>query len=670
MILYFREKRSAISTKYRRILAILRGISVFLICLLLSAFLLNTKKRYFEKPVIVIVSDNSRSIVLQSDSAYFRTEFKDEIRNIIQMLEQKADVYTYEFDNDFRKEISFDFNGEQTDIYNAIDNVISRYEGRNIAGMVLITDGIVNTGNDPTVLRNRLYFPLHTIALGDTTTFSDAVIKSVRYNKSVGYGNRFPVEIVIHSTGLNGKTSKLVIKQDGREIASEAVRFTSGTFSETNTFIFDADKKGLIRLEIQLEPVDNEVNTANNFASAVIQVIDRKNKVAILFQSPHPDISAIKTSLEETRNYDIELFQVNAFNSSEIGQFDAVILFHLPDKKLKTNIVEQIAASKVPYLLIVGQNTDIRQLSQMNFGLKIQQTSQVNQEAFPFINTGFGLFQLSPDFQRKVRNFPPLITHFGNYSMNEGYQVVLYQKIGNVQTSNPMLAFSAEKEKMSAVLIGEGIFKWKLHDFLNNDNHLAFNEIIQKTTNLLVQQADKRRLRIHHKDIYYSTENAEISAELYNMSMELITSSNISFTIRNDEGTERELWFSPQISDYKLNLGKLRTGKYSWIASTKLDNELLEASGLFFVEQVLIEQLNTKADHNLLRFLASETGGKFFTQNEIPDVAEYIIKNSEFKQLEYLQEKTDELISVKWILIFLILFLSAEWAARKYLGSY
>ncbi len=651
-------------------LAILRGISIFLICLLLSSFLINRKVFSYEKPVVVIISDNSRSVLLQKDSAYFQNEYRNDIRHLTESLEKSADVQSYEFDSDLKNNITFKYDGDQTDLYNAIDNIIVRYEGRNIAGMILITDGIVNSGNDPSILNNNLYFPVYSVALGDTSSFADAMIKSVRYNKSAGFGNRFPIEIVVHSTGLNGQQTNLIIKQDGQEIARDEIRFSSGTFSETKTFIFEANKKGLLRFEFFIEPLENEKNTTNNFASAVVQVIDKKNKVAILFQSPHPDISAIKSVLEEARNYDIELISINAFNSSLIREYDAFILYQLPDKKNRSNVVEQIVTSSVPYILFVGQNSDLRQLSQLNTGLRIQQTSQTTQEALPIMNSSFSLFQILPDLQRKINTFPPVITHFGNYSLNENFQVLLYQKIGNVQTSSPMLAFSTFREKISAIFIGEGIFKWKLYDYYNNDNHLAFNEIFQKTCNLLVQQSDKRRLRVHHKDVYFSTENVEISAEVYNMAMELITSARVNFLIKNKQGLEKELLFSPQISDYKLNLGRLYPGHYEWKASTQIDNELLEESGLFFVEEILIEHQNTKADHNLLKFLSSESDGHFFTIDQIKNVAEHVKENNVMKELEYVEEKTDDLISFKWILILLIVFLTAEWATRKFLGSY
>ncbi len=670
LLLYYREKHSAIPPLQRTILAALRGTSIFLVCLLLSAIMLNIRKKSYEKPVIAILSDNSKSLVLNKDSTYLTGKYKNDLEQIIEHLQEKADVYQYEFDGEIRNNISMKFSGDQTDIYKAIDNIIQRYEGRNISGMILITDGIANTGNDPAVLGEKLSFPVFTVGTGDTSAIADVVIKSVRFNKTAGFGNRFPVEVVLHATKMSGKSATIHVRQDGKEMYREVINFSSNIYSETKTYIFEANQKGLTRIEIFTDPLEEEINKSNNSAFAVIQVIDKKNKVGIIFQYPHPDITAMKTSLEDARNYEVELYQPAALNSQKINEFDAFILYQVPDLKVRSNIPEQIVSSKVPFLLVIGHNTDLRTLAGINAGIKIQQNMQTLQEALPILNNGFTLFQFSSELQRNLSSFPPLMTHFGNYLSGENIQVLLYQKIGNVQTSAPMLAFSTGGDKISAFLVGEGIYRWKLSDYMKNENHQVFNEIIQKTMNLLVQQADKRRLRVHHKDMYYTSENTEITAEVYNLAMEMITTPEVHIKIFNDSGNEREFLFVPQVNDYKLNLGKLSAGKYGWNAKTNIDGTVLDASGIFYVENVFIEQMNTSADHNILRYLSSVSDGKFLTINEINNVDDYILENSELSSLEFVQESSEELISLKWLLVLLVVFLSAEWAARKYLGSY
>ncbi len=671
MSLYLRDKKSGLLSKQRIFLSVCRGLSITIIVLLLCSFVYKTKQRIIEKPIIVIVSDNSSSIISQSDSLYFKEKhYSKDIKKLKNELQKHADVFIYEFDNELRNNISYSYTGEQTNLNQAIESILQRYEGRNISGMILATDGIVNTGGDPSVLAERLYFPLYAVGMGDTSSYADISIKNLRYNKSVVYGNRYPVEVVIHASDMKGKKTFILVKQNSKEVVREEIRINSEVFSEKRSFIFEANKKDINKIEFQIIPLKEEKNTANNYATAYVNVIEKKIKLGILFHAPHPDITAIKSSLEKAKNYSIDLLHTSTFNTSEIPNYDALILFHIPDKRHRTNITEQVINSQTPYLLVVGQNTDLRQLSSLRTGLKLQQTSTLTQEVFPIINPDFSLFEISPELQNNIRYIPPLITFYGNYSLTEYYHQFIQQQIGNIHTTNPILAFSTEKNQINSVFFGEGLFKWKLYDYLKTGTHYAFDEIIQKTINLLVLKEDKRRLRINHKDVYYSTENAEITAEVYNRTMEMITTPDVNISIIHNNKTQRDFTFIPQISNYRLNLGKLKPGEYSWTATSELDKNVFETKGMFFVENISIENLNTKADHNILKFISEKSGGKFFSLKQINEIHNFIKKFSELNSLEYFSEKSDELISLKWILFLLILLLSTEWAFRKFFGSF
>jgi hypothetical protein len=669
-LLYFRERNSALDAQKRVFLALIRGLIVFLICLLLSSVMINTSERNIEKPIIAFLIDNSKSMTYSKDSTYLTKDFINDVENISNALKEHADVLLYQFDNKLKNGFDAAFDGEQTDIYRAIDELLVRYEGRNIGAMILATDGISNTGNDPYSLMDKIWFPVYSIAVGDTARYADLSVRAVRYNKTVAFGNRFPLEIVISAENYNGKNSQVIISQGDKELFKRTVQFSSADYSETFTVMLDANQKGLLRLGIQIIPVSGEKNQANNYATAVIQVVEKKNKVAILYFAVHPDISAIKSTLEEAGNYIVDDIHVNALKKGEISDYDAVVLYQLPDKRSKTDFFTEIQSFKIPWLMIVGMNTDLRQMNSMNAGYKIQQASGMYQEALASVNSAFSLFQLSSETFSAFSYFPPLTAPFGNYSLAENFRILLYQKIGNIQTQNPMLAFGMNQSGMSAVLFGEGIFKWKLYNYLKFQNHLAFHEIVQKTMNLLVQQADKRRLRVFHKEIYYSTENAEMTAEVYNMSMEMITDATIDIAITHENAAERSFQFIPQISDYKLKLGQLKPGKYLWNAATTIEGEKLTDSGVFYVEELNIEALNTQADHNLLKFMSKQSGGNNYSYKQIQNLPQDILNNGNIVNIEYFNKKSDYLISYRWLLIVLILLLSMEWALRKYWGTY
>ena len=58
----YRNEKKIFSEKLILILSILRFLSVFLICLLLSNPILNTVAKSFEKPIVIVAQDVSKSI--------------------------------------------------------------------------------------------------------------------------------------------------------------------------------------------------------------------------------------------------------------------------------------------------------------------------------------------------------------------------------------------------------------------------------------------------------------------------------------------------------------------------------------------------------------------------------------------------------------------------------
>ena len=70
--------------------------------------------------------------------------------------------------------------------------------------------------------------------------------------------------------------------------------------------------------------------------------------------------------------------------------------------------------------------------------------------------------------------------------------ILLYQKTGSIVTNNPLMFFDQNLNSKSGVILGEGIWRWKLHDYLKNNNNDSFDEMILKTIQYLSVKADKK----------------------------------------------------------------------------------------------------------------------------------------------------------------------------------
>jgi len=83
-----------------------------------------------------------------------------------------------------------------------------------------------------------------------------------------------------------------------------------------------------------------------------------------------------------------------------------------------------------------------------------------------------------------------------------------------------------------------------------------------------------------------------------------------------------------------------------------------------------VEQLNLRADHQLLNLIALQTEAEMVYPNQLNELRNMLISREDAKPVTYVERGFYELIGLRWILFLLILILTVEYFLRRYLGSY
>jgi hypothetical protein len=92
--------------------------------------------------------------------------------------------------------------------------------------------------------------------------------------------------------------------------------------------------------------------------------------------------------------------------------------------------------------------------------------------------------------------------------------------------------------------------------------------------------------------------------------------------------------------------------------------------GVFTVNALQSEYVNTVADHQLLYNLSREYGGELFYPNELDQLKTMLENSKSIHTISHSQKKLDEVINLRWIFFLLIALFGIEWFYRKYHGSY
>ena len=669
-ILYYKNTPDNLKRNIVILLISLRFLLGTLIAFLLLAPLFLTHTRQTEKPLIVIAQDNSSSILLSSDSAYYKNEYLKKLTEIKNKLSQKFEIREYSFADKLQKALNIDYSGKQTNISVLFDEMKLVFAGRNVGAIVLATDGIYNQGSNPLYIAEKLPFPVYCVAMGDTTPRNDLLISSIDYNKTVIYKNSFSVEVNVFATKFAGKKSKITLSKDNNVLFSKDISIQNDRYTETVRFFVDATEKGIQKYRISLQPIAGEFTLINNFYDIYVEVLDNREKILITYNTPHPDISALKQALESSETYQVDVKQVSEIDKP-LREYNFIILNQLPDKKFSNqNLFDQIKQDQIPALYILGNQTSYPLFNNLNSGLNIQQSNNLVNEALPSINSNFVLFTLSNEFKQFVLQLPPLTSPFGTYKISPSVNTLFNQKIGSVTTSMPLILFNETSENKSCVIAGEGIWRWRLTSYVMYNSHQVFDEMICKLAQYLSVKTDKSNFRIKIRQFFNENENIRSTAELYNDARELINDPEINFNIIDSSGKKYPYIFSRVYNTYSLDAGAFPVGDYKWQASTKIGEKLYQKNGAFTIQKINLEALNTISDINLLRNLAAINNGEVISAKNIENVVDKINSNQSIKPLSYHTQQFTELISKWWFLALIILIATAEWFIRKFNGLY
>ena len=669
-ILYYRDKKNDFSEKLIYILAALRFAAVTLIAFLLLSPLVKTINKEYEKPVIILAQDNSESILINKDSVFYKTVFQDKLKDFREKLGSKFEVKTYLFGASTAEGTTLTFGEKYTDMSGMLDNIQERYLNRNVGAMVVVSDGIFNKGNSPLYSTDNLRFPVYTVAMGDTSLQKDLLLSKVTCNKIAYLGNKFPVEILLRANKLKGQRASIEVVKGTQSVFTKEVLINSERYTETVDLQLDAKEKGIQHYIIKTTEFDGEINTDNNRRDIFVEVLEGKDKVLILADAPHPDITSIKQALESSYNYEVTTRFADDFNEP-LNKYNLLVLHQLPS--LRRNIpafTAQAAEIGLPVLYILGSNTNFNAFNQLKQGIQVLIDRSGFAEAQPALSNSFTLFTLSESTKKVIQEFPPLQCPFGTYKTQNSNDVLFYQRMNGITTERPAILFSSDFTKKFGVIAGEGIWRWRLADYQLKNNHEAFDEVITKMVQYLTIKVNKNFFRVFLNNNTFENEPLMFSAEVYNQSYELITDPEVEITITNEENKNFPFAFSKSGNAYTLNAGMFPPGSYKYLARTKVGNKVYQQAGEFTVNVLNLETYNTTADHSLMNNLATRHKGEMYYPGQLDALANAILQRDDIKTIAYSHKRYTDLINLFYILAIILTLMSAEWFLRKRAGSY
>jgi hypothetical protein len=666
----FREQNPRLSLW----LGALRWLVVTLLSAMLLSPVLKSLLTETKKPVVVLAQDQSQSVgaALQGDA---RAQYQQQWQTLRSALGDDYEVHELSFGDEVREGVDFSFPDKVTNLSELMRSVYDLYGGQNLGAIVLSSDGIYNEGSNPAYTDAQLSAPVYTVALGDTTPKRDLLIKRVFHNKIAYLGDKFTIQIDVAATNAAGAGTALTVsKVDGDQVrALQTIPLSIGgnDFFTTREVEIEATQPGVAQYLISVGRIAGEASTANNAREIFVDVLDARQKILLLANAPHPDLSSLKQSLEANRNYQVFVAYIGE-SGLDVSKFDFVVLHNLPSEGNDiASLLENLNAKRVPRLFIAGLQTGYAALNRAQNLVSMQITARQTDDVQGKVEPRFTAFTIDPRTAQELPKFNPVTSAFGNFAASPGAQVLLWKRIGRIDTDQPLLAVGETNGIRTGIFLAENLWKWRLFDYLQHQNHEVFDEVFGKTVQYLTLKEDKRKFRVTlAQNIFNENESVVFGAELYNESYELVNEPDVAMAVRNRDGKEYNFTFTKTGNAYTLNAGILPVGNYTFRASTTFNGQTLTYDGRFSVRPIELELFETTANHAVLRQLSTAFGGEMVYAADMASIADKIRNNQTVKPVIYSTTKTNPLINLKWIFVLLATLLAVEWFLRRYFGAY
>jgi len=642
---------------YPLLTASLRTLLLLLTFLLLFAPALTVQKHETRKPVIVFLQDNSTSVAdaLKGDTAAYRRGVSD----LQEKLKGQYRVVGWNFGGDVQTGGDPDFTQPATDISAALARVQEVFGQENLGAVILASDGRYNQGVNPQFQQLSLKSPVYTLVIGDSAQQKDLRIGRVYTNKTVPRNSRFEIRADIIAQMCSGAVGQIQLLKDGETLARTEISIPSDRYDRSVSFMTDAGKPGLHHYVLLLPAIEGEANTANNRKDIFVRVTDEEKRILIAAAAPHPDVNALREALRGQEDYRITVRSAGDL-PADLSAYHAVILHNMPFRPAE---VQALRKAGKPVWLICGPRSNPALINQLWEISNASVPASVVQDVQPAYNPSFSLFTVSKDIRAVADRMPPLAAPLALMKRAPGADPLFVARAGE----DMPLWWMRQSDQPLAVLAGEGLWRWRLYEYKYFGTHAVVDECIRQTVQFLVADAREQPFRVTLAKYAWSDREAVYAdASLLNANLEQVNTPEVTLSLKDSAGRSRDYSFERSGNAYRLNLGVLEGGYYSYTAGTGYNGKKFLETGNFVVETISPEQMQTGADYALLHAIARKYGGSTALYPGAAALSDSISSNKSITPEIHTVTLSLPLVDRKWYFLLLVLVAVAEWLLRKY----
>ncbi len=601
--------------------------------------------------------------------------------------------------------------GLGSDLGGALSGAAGRSGNGPLSAIVLVSDGASNVPRDMAAELRELRargIPVYTVGTGSTTRSADVELSRVTVPRRVLVGSSVNVEALVRLSGFGATKVLIAVSEDGRAMKTEELNLRGGEMEAVQLEIVPTTP-GSHLYTFDISPLNGETVLENNRQEALIEVIEGPLRVLYIEGEPRWELGKMRAALSrneknvtlvsilrsgENKFYrqgvegERELLEGFPKTEEELFAYQGLILGSVEagfftSEQLKN--IEAFVARRGGGLLALGgrfafdqgkfAGTPVANLLPLvlgeRAGLATVDAAPIFKAQLTAEGASHPITRLNADraASQKIWNDLPLVSVPQTLAqVKPGATVLMEARRAAKGASSgpavvPLLAYQRYGRGMSLAFTASDTWRWQMKmDSKSNAHETFWRQMLRYLVSLSPEQV----LVASERDVYALNDTVRIVADVRDKKYNAVTGARATAIVYKPSGASVEvpLRFTAR-DESNLYVGEFRTDELGRhrielrVNSAETGTVTVESN--FLVSELNREFYDSVQNDSLLKRIAAETGGKYYTLDEL----DRLIGDLTYRQTDNSQRMTKELWDMPVNFLLLVALLSGEWFLRK-----
>jgi uncharacterized membrane protein len=704
-------------TRDRAVLMALRVAALAIVVLAVLHPVLIVSEAVPQRNVVGVLVDDSRSMRIADLDGTTRADAMRALlggkdSSLYAALAEKFVVRMFRFSGNGERvsqlgDLTYD--GARTQLGPALEAARQELTGVPLSGLVLVSDGADNsTGSltDAVMSLGARHVPVFTIGLGRERFTKDIELSRVEAPRRVLEGASLVVDVMVAQRGYNGQKVQLIVEDGGRIVNTQAVTLSADGEAVPVRVRVPTTEAGARVLTFRIPAQPGEMVAQNNTQQAIVNVSDRREKILYIEGEPRFEMAFMRRAVREDKNLQIVTLQrlakdqfrrfsvddsldlVAGFPKTrdELFAYKGVILGSVEASYFTGDQLRMLAdfvSERGGGLLALGGRralgeggfggTPVSDVLPVDFAITPDAKGEYFRELRVDVTVPGAMHAATQiaeaeSLSAKRWKSMPVVTMVNRIGRAKpGATVLMTGMPTNGGDRETVLAFQRYGRGKTIVFPIQDSWNWRMDASMTIED-VEYESFWRQLLRWLVNDVPSRVMVAAAGDHVAPGDPVELNAEISDKTFLKVNNAEATARVTSPSGNVSEMpleWSVTRDGEYKAAFTPTEKGLYKVDVRTRIATDSIVSDPSYVaVGDLTSEYFGAEMRAPLLRRIADETGGRFYTPDKVAELAKDIV----YTDVGNTVVDRKDLWDMPIIFLLLLAIVTSEWGYRKARG--